>query len=77
MREVGMISIPTVAYPTLCKERKGWGTRLFVGVLPCQHLPLRSDWANEKEVASVELLRCKLHLEFLDLRAVPTFLARP
>ncbi len=24
------ISIPTVAYPTLCKERKGWGTRLFV-----------------------------------------------
>jgi hypothetical protein len=27
------ISIPTVAYPTLCKERKGWGTRLF-GVLP-------------------------------------------
>jgi hypothetical protein len=27
------ISIPTVAYPTLCKERKGWGTRLFV-VLP-------------------------------------------
>jgi hypothetical protein len=23
------ISIPTVAYPTLCKERKGWGTRLF------------------------------------------------
>jgi hypothetical protein len=25
--------IPTVAYPTLCKERKGWGTRLFV-VLP-------------------------------------------
>ena len=27
------ISIPTVAYPTLCQERKGWGTRLFV-VLP-------------------------------------------
>jgi hypothetical protein len=27
------ISIPTVAYPTLCKKRKGWGTRLFV-VLP-------------------------------------------
>jgi hypothetical protein len=27
------ISIPTVAYPTLCKERKGWGTRPFV-VLP-------------------------------------------
>jgi hypothetical protein len=27
------ISIPTVAYPTLCKERKGWGTRRFV-VLP-------------------------------------------
>ena len=27
------ISIPTVVYPTLCKERKGWGTRLFV-VLP-------------------------------------------
>ena len=27
------ISIPTVAYPTLCKERKGWGTRLFA-VLP-------------------------------------------
>ncbi len=27
------ISLPTVAYPTLCKERKGWGTRLFV-VLP-------------------------------------------
>ena len=27
------ISIPTVAYPTICKERKGWGTRLFV-VLP-------------------------------------------
>jgi len=27
------ISIPTVAYPTLCKERKGWATRLFV-VLP-------------------------------------------
>jgi hypothetical protein len=24
------ISMPTVAYPTLCKERKGWGTRLFV-----------------------------------------------
>jgi hypothetical protein len=24
------ISIPTVAYPTLCKERKGWGTRPFV-----------------------------------------------
>jgi len=23
----------TVAYPTLCKERKGWGTRPFV-VLP-------------------------------------------
>jgi hypothetical protein len=27
------ISIPTVAYPTLCKDRKGWATRLFV-VLP-------------------------------------------
>jgi hypothetical protein len=27
------ISIPTVAYPTLCKVRKGWGTRPFV-VLP-------------------------------------------
>jgi hypothetical protein len=27
------ISIPTVAYPTLCQERKGWGTRLLV-VLP-------------------------------------------
>jgi hypothetical protein len=27
------ISIPTVAYPTLCKKRKGWGTRLFL-VLP-------------------------------------------
>jgi hypothetical protein len=27
------ISIPTIAYPTLCKKRKGWGTRLFV-VLP-------------------------------------------
>jgi hypothetical protein len=27
------ISLPTVAYPTLCKKRKGWGTRLF-GVLP-------------------------------------------
>ncbi len=27
------ISIPTVAYPTLCQERKGWGTRLFL-VLP-------------------------------------------
>jgi hypothetical protein len=27
------ISLPTVAYPTLCEERKGWGTRLFV-VLP-------------------------------------------
>jgi hypothetical protein len=27
------ILIPTVAYPTLCQERKGWGTRLFV-VLP-------------------------------------------
>jgi hypothetical protein len=24
------ISIPTVAYPTLCQERKGWGTRLSV-----------------------------------------------
>jgi hypothetical protein len=24
------ISIPTVAYPTLCKEREGWGTRPFV-----------------------------------------------
>jgi hypothetical protein len=40
-------------------------------------IPLRSDWANEKQVASVELLRCKLHLEFFDLRPVPTFLARP
>jgi hypothetical protein len=30
------ISIPTVAYPTLCKKRKGWGTRLFV-VLPAVH----------------------------------------
>jgi hypothetical protein len=27
------ISIPTVAYPTLCKDRKGSATRLFV-VLP-------------------------------------------
>jgi hypothetical protein len=27
------ISIPTFAYPTLCKKRKGWGTRTFV-VLP-------------------------------------------
>ena len=26
------ISIPTVAYPTLCKERKGWGTRRFVAL---------------------------------------------
>jgi hypothetical protein len=26
------ISIPTVAYPTLCKKRKGWGTRLFVAL---------------------------------------------
>jgi hypothetical protein len=23
------ISIPTVAYPTLCKERKGWGTHCY------------------------------------------------
>ena len=27
------ISTQAFAYPTLCKERKGWGTRLFV-VLP-------------------------------------------
>jgi hypothetical protein len=26
------ISIPTVAYPTLCKERKGWPTHLFVAL---------------------------------------------
>jgi hypothetical protein len=26
------ISIPTVAYPTLCKERKGWGTRCFAAL---------------------------------------------
>jgi len=32
---------------------------------------------NEKQVASVELLRCKLHLEFFDLRSMPTFFARP
>jgi hypothetical protein len=30
---IPQISIPTVAHPTLCQERKGWGTRLFV-VLP-------------------------------------------
>ena len=26
------ISIPTFAYPTLCKERKGWGTRRFMAL---------------------------------------------
>ncbi len=29
---IPQLSIPTVAYPTLCKERKGWGTRLFVAL---------------------------------------------
>jgi len=30
---------------------------------------LRNDWPNEKQVASVELLRWKLHLEFFALRS--------
>ena len=57
------ISIPTVVYPTLCKERKGWGTRLFV-VLPAvpntkggliQDLfLLREPHAGEKSRAMVE-----------------------
>jgi hypothetical protein len=40
-------------------------------------IPLKSDWANEKQLVSVELLRYKLHREFLALRSLPTFLARP
>jgi hypothetical protein len=40
-------------------------------------IPLRSDWPNEKQVASVDLLRDKLYREFFDLRSVPAFLARP
>ena len=40
-------------------------------------IPLRSDRANEKQVASVELLRCKLHLEFFALRSMPSFWVRP
>jgi hypothetical protein len=39
------ISILTVAYPTLCKKRKGWGTRLFVVVpaVPNTHGGLIQD----------------------------------
>ena len=40
-------------------------------------IPLRSDWANEEQFASVELRRCKLHLEFFALRSMPTFWVRP
>jgi hypothetical protein len=40
-------------------------------------LLLLGDWANEKQVVSVELLRYKLHREFFALRSMPTFLARP
>jgi hypothetical protein len=47
------ISIQTFAYPTLCKDRKGWGTRRLVA-LPA--LPNRK-LVSSRKVARVDLSR--------------------
>ena len=48
------ISIPTVAYPTLCKEREGWGTRPFVVLSAVPNTNSPKDASRPRGVSRAE-----------------------